>query len=81
MITNFFALSKNPELVEFRDYVFDFYGPESNLYPIEGLTLAKIEIAIVEFLKRCSDPADYREWGGGDSVDREWVRDIILEAN
>lgn len=80
VITNFFALSKNPALVEFRDYVLSFYGPDApkTLYPIEGCTTEIVEMAIVVYFKMCSDPQNFFEWGDGDSLDRERVRDIIL---
>ena len=80
MITNCIALRKNPEFLRFRNYVLSFYGYDG-IYPIEGLTVAKVEVAIVEYLKVCSDPTKvHTKWGDGDSIDRERVRDIILEA-
>lgn len=79
MITNFIALRKNPAFREFRDYVLSFYGYDG-LYPIAGLTVEKVEVAIVDYIKMCSDPQNFFEWGGGDSVDRERVRDILEVA-
>ena len=79
MITNFIALRKNPAFREFRNYVLSFYGYDG-LYPIAGLTVEKVEVAIVDYIKRCSDPQNFFEWGDGDSVDRERVRDILEAA-
>jgi len=77
MITNFFALSKNPQLADFRDYVHSFYGKEG-LYDL-GCGIPDIEIAIVDYLNICVNPDRFEEWGDGDSLDRERVR-FILEA-
>ena len=77
MITNFIALQNNPALVEFRDYCMAFYGPDSDLYPIEGFSEAICEIAIMVLLKRCCDPENDIEWGDGDSIDRERVAWIV----
>ena len=79
MITNCIAFSKNPVLVEFKEYVLSFYNEWDGLYPILGLTDDDVVVAIVEYLKMCCDPENFMEWGDGDSVDRERVRDIILE--
>jgi len=65
------------ELRKFYDYVMSFYG-RSELYPItkNGKNLHKrdIEKATWKLLK------SRHEWGGGDSVDREAVRDILLDG-
>ena len=67
---------------EFADYVWDFYSPKSDLYPIKGLTIEDVFQAIFTYkqrlLKGDIEYAHY-SWGGGDSLDRERVRDIILE--
>ena len=76
MITNFFALRKNPAFVEFRNYVLSFYGYDG-IYPLDDLTVDKVEVAIVDYIKMCSDPHNHFEWGDGDSIDRERVRDIL----
>jgi len=73
MITNFISLDLNPALVEFRDYCMAFYAPHSDLYPIEGFSEAICEVAIMEYIKQCSDPENDFEWGDGDSIDRERV--------
>ena len=61
---------------EFYNYVFSFYNDKDGIYPINGLTKNMIVEATDKYLtsKNCS-------WGDGDSVDREKVRDIILEDN
>ena len=75
---------------EFADYVWDFYSPKSDLYPIQGLTIEDVFQAIYTYKQRLlkvsyNNPeyiAAYGErytWGYGDSLDRERVRDIILE--
>ena len=67
---------------EFADYVWSFYSPKSDLYPIKGLTITDIFHAI-EIYKERIEQGDiqysYYSWGQGDSLDRERVRDIILE--
>ena len=68
---------------EFIDYVWDFYNPKSDLYPIKSLTKEDIFAAFKIYQSRLfnayfSDNMRY-SWGGGDSLDRERVRDIILE--
>ena len=69
----------------FVEYVESFYLPthEDVLYPIEGLTSQKIEDALDVYIERI-EKGDleyvHYSWGDGDSVDRERVRDIILET-
>ena len=68
----------------------DFYSPKSDLYPIKGLTIEDVFQAIYDYKQRLlkvsyNNPeyiSKYGEnytWGYGDSLDRERVRDIILE--
>ena len=71
---------------EFVDYVDSFYGQNDPLYPMINVEtkqpLSKIDIlAATEFyLSRCSDDRVTNcVWGDGDSLDRERVRDILLE--
>ena len=71
-------------LNEFIDYVWAFYGEHSEtIYPIKGLTKKDILDAFKVYRKRIqaaeSNNNDLYSWGGGDSLDRERVRDIILE--
>ena len=70
-------------LQEFVDYVWAFYNPQSELYPIKGLTKKDIFDAFYVYkhrlLKASNDINNNYTWGYGDSLDRERVRDIILE--
>ena len=70
------------ELNTFVNYVWDFYAPHSDLYHIEGLTKGHIYDAFFTY-KRRIEKGDleyvHYSWGDGDSLDRERVRDIILE--
>ena len=74
----------NDMLTEFVNYVDSFYGVNDPLYPLikDGQPLSKVDIlgATEKYLAQCSD--DNNElctWGDGDSLDRERVRDILLE--
>jgi len=70
-------------LFDFMEYVWAFYNPQSELYPIKGLTKGDIFNAIFTYRDRIiqaeNDNNPYYSWGDGDSLDRERVRDIILE--
>ena len=71
-------------LQEFVDYVWSFYGEHSEtLYPIKGLTKKDIfdgfYIYKHRLIKAAEKPNNHYTWGEGDSLDRERVRDIILE--
>ena len=66
------------ELQEFIDYVYSFYNVVDGLYPVVGCSKNKIQLATVEYLHKC-DTYPRLEWGDGDSVDRERVRDIMFE--
>ena len=69
--------------LEFVEYVESFYLPthEDPLYPIEGLTRQKVEDAIDVYIERI-EKGDleyvHYTWGDGDSLDRERVRDILI---
>ena len=67
----------NSSLQEFVDYVFDFYGAEDAIYPM-GATKRQITDATLDYLDQCRDNADL--WGYGDSLDRERVRDFIINT-
>lgn len=76
----------NEQLLAFVVYVDFFYNPETGIYPIKGATVEAITKAINTYIKGVYESeAIYDEkftgqtWGGGDSVDRERVRDIILQ--
>ena len=75
---------------EFAEYVWSFYSPKSDLYPIKGLTMDEVYAAIFEYKQRLlkvsyNNPEYIKAFGNnytygyGDSLDRERVRDIILE--
>ena len=68
-------------LQEFIDYVWSFYNTKDGLYPIEGITKPMILEASWLYLQMCCYPSmpEY-SWGDGDTVDREHVRDIILNG-
>ena len=74
-------------LQEFVNYVWDFYKPHSDLYPIKGLVKQDIYDALNVYQDRILEAESNNgrwfnvsySWGGGDSLDRERVRDIILE--
>ena len=61
------------EILGFVEYVDSFYNPVTGIYPIGGATVAVITKAIEEYLSTDST------CGGGDSLDRERVRDIIFQ--
>jgi hypothetical protein len=74
-----FAEISKQELV---DYVSSFYNPKDGIYPIKGLEIEHIFDAFYIYEDRClKGDLEYvhYSWGGGDSLDRERVRDIILE--
>ena len=71
-------------LTEFVEYVWSFYSPKSDLYPIKGLTRLDIFDAFNVYVERI-EKGDleyvHYSWGGGDSLDRERVRDIYLSIH
>ena len=74
----------NDMLTNFVEYVDSFYGVNDPLYPLvkDGNPLSKVDIlgATEKYLGNCSDPnQEYCTWGDGDSLDRERVRDILLD--
>ena len=76
----------NDMLTNFVDYVDSFYGSNDPLYPMmsrettQPLTKFDILRATENYLSMCSDDSnEYCTWGDGDSLDRERVRDILLE--
>ena len=68
---------------EFVDYVWSFYGEHSDtIYHIKGLVKQDIYDAFFIYKERIENKSVYYShysWGDGDSLDRERVRDIILE--
>ena len=77
MITNVIAMNSNPDLQLVKTYVLSFYGYEG-IYPIAGLTDAEVEVAINKYLVHLTT-SNEDTWGDGDSLDRERVRDILLD--
>ena len=76
----------NDMLTDFVKYVDSFYGVNDPLYPMmsreTGQPLNKLDIlcATENYLSMCSDKTNNScTWGDGDSLDRERVRDILLE--
>ena len=65
-------------LSDFLAYVDSFYNEKNGLYPFKGMTNSMVIKATQKYLETQSE--NYT-WGDGDSVDRERVRDIILEDN
>ncbi len=66
---------------EFIDYVCSFYLPTDPevLYPIQGLKRSHVQRATEDYLTLCLDESLTNiTWGNGDSLDRERVRDILL---
>ena len=77
----------NDMLTNFVEYVDLFYGVNDPLYPmINNETkqpLSKVDIlgATEKYLGQCADDnLEYVTWGDGDSLDRERVRDILLDS-
>ena len=76
----------NDMLTNFVKYVDSFYGVNDPLYPMmsretkQPLNKHDILCATENYLSMCSDETNkYCTWGDGDSLDRERVRDILLE--
>ena len=66
---------------DFIDYVWSFYGEhEDTLYPMKGLTKKMIAEATWIHLQMCCYPSFPNiTWGDGDAIDRERVRDILID--
>ena len=66
---------------DFIEYVWSFYGTDDPVYPIQGLTKEMIILATAIYLILDKDDSRTEmNWGDGDSLDREHVRDIILDT-
>ena len=70
------AITEN--MKEFLFYVEWFYNAKTGIYPIKGLTSTMVLDATQKYINSLNDDIT---WGGGDSLDRERVRDIILADN
>ena len=83
-----FFLTSIPILTEFVNYDDSFYGTNDPLYPLmsaetkQPLCIYDIVRAIHTYIERI-EKGDleyvHYSWGDGDSLDRERVRDILLE--
>ena len=65
---------------EFLDYCESFYLPSHSdvLYPIDGLTRGELALATLSYLDLCASSDGTVNWGEGDSLDRERVRDFVI---
>ncbi len=68
-------------LCDFIAYVDSFYNEKDGLYPIKGMTNQMVITAVQKYITQLGERTDAASWGGGDSLDRERVRDIILADN
>ena len=77
----------NDMLTDFVNYVYSFYGDKKEaLYPLFNVDtdkqVDKVDIlgAVYDYLHEITRRNDeYFTWGDGDSLDRERVRDILLD--
>ena len=67
---------------EFLDYCESFYLPSHPdvLYPIDGLTREELALATLNYLDLCASSDGQINWGDGDSLDRERVRDQVFQT-
>ena len=63
------------QIIDFLAYVDSFYNEKTGIYPIKGMTNAMVIEATKKHIDKVGQ--DFL----CDSVDREWVRDIILKDN
>lgn len=63
------------QICDFVAYVDSFYNEKSGLYPIKGMTNSMVINAVKKHIEKVGQEFC------ADSVDREWVRDIILKDN
>ena len=82
-LSDFYSITNMFEIREFIDYVTSFYGVETvdnkPVYPM-GASQKDIIQAIGDYLKALhyNTHNDRFTWGGGDSLDRERVRDFLV---
>ena len=65
---------------QFLDYVMSFYGDDDALYPIDNLTREEVALATLNYLDLVAVSNGTINWGDGDSLDRERVRDFIINT-
>lgn len=71
-------IENNQTISDFIDYVLSFYG-KGEIYDF-GAKIDDVIIATVIYINRClKNDNDLYTWGYGDSLDRERVRDILLD--
>ena len=63
------------QICDFVAYVDSFYNEKTGLYPIKGMTNSMVINAVKKHIEKVGQ--DFC----ANSVDREWVRDIILKDN
>ena len=63
---------RSQDFIRFIDYVYDFYGPYG-VYPL-GVTREQLSASIMRYVSML-EPDEFC----GDSVDRERVRDIMID--
>ena len=63
------------QICDFVAYVDSFYNEKTGLYPIKGMTNSMVINAVKKHIKKVGQEFC------ADSVDREKIRDIILEDN
>tara|TARA_R110000824_G_scaffold3853_1_gene18465 strand:+ start:194 stop:478 length:285 start_codon:yes stop_codon:yes gene_type:complete len=69
---------------EFENYLLMFYGPDplhDAVYPEVGMTEEDAKKVTETYLNGDYESTDkgFHLWGGGDTVDREFCRDVIFE--
>ena len=67
------------EVADFKKYVKSNYGKDeiwSEFFPPVGVSNEEINHAVSQYIDYCKTKDD--QWGGGDTFDREIVRDIML---
>jgi hypothetical protein len=57
-----------------------FYGDDDALYPIDNLTREEVALATLNYLDLVASSNGTINWGDGDSLDRERVRDFIINT-
>ena len=78
-LSDFHSITNISEIRQFIDYVTEFYGTSNAVYPM-GATQKDIIGAIGNYLHALlyNSHNDRFTWGGGDSLDRERVRDFLV---
>ena len=51
---------------------------DEKLYPIDGLTRGELALATLSYVDLCAASDGRVSWGDGDSLDRERVRDFVI---